>query len=71
MRIGRFLLFACSVLTIGAQAAAQKIETGEAGILRPGGVYMSLSIEDAAACARLCETDGICCEFNRSTQHVP
>lgn len=60
MRIGYFFLFLSVAIGLGAQARAQKLEFGEEGISRPGGVYMSLSTEDAPACARLCETDGLC-----------
>ncbi len=70
MGIGRFFLFLCVALALGAPASAQKIEIGEEGVSRPGGVYMSLRGEDAAACARVCETDGLCLAWTFLEQGV-
>ena len=61
MAIARiFFPAACVALALGARAVAQDLEVGEEGISRPGGVYLSLRVEDAAACSRACDADGLC-----------
>jgi hypothetical protein len=60
MRFIRSSLLALATIALCAQAAAQKLEAGDADIARPGGVYNLLTATSADACASLCAEDGIC-----------
>ena len=57
----RLLLAPAVIIAVfAAQALAQSPLAGEPNTARPGGVYTSLTVDDANACARLCAEDSIC-----------
>lgn len=57
----RLLLAPAAIVAVSAaQAVAQAPLIGQQDIAYPGGVYISLAVEDAAACARQCTQDEIC-----------
>lgn len=57
----RTLVFAISALVATAAAAASpSLDLGDPDTARPGGVYTTLTVADAAACVRLCAQDSLC-----------
>lgn len=60
MRFLVVLVFVAAIVTLTLQAFADPAAIGDANTARPGGVYVSLAAEDAAACSHLCAQDDIC-----------
>lgn len=58
---GLFLcVFATAVFAAGVAVSAPTALIGQQDTALPGGVYTSLNVSNAAACAQLCAQDNIC-----------
>jgi hypothetical protein len=53
-------VFVAAILALTFEAFADPVTFGDANTARPGGVYVSLTTDDAASCSALCARDGIC-----------